>query len=62
MGCCVVICLERSENDSHFAYGLVGATATPSSLASLSSEWFAFLVLVYPDCPGKNVINFKTRV
>jgi len=33
----MVICLERSANDMHNAYGPVDATATRSSLASLKS-------------------------
>jgi len=39
-----------------FAYGPGYATATPSSLAPVK-EWFTFLVLAYPGCPGKRPLN-----
>jgi len=42
------------------AYGPPDATATLSSLAPVKSrmaEWFTFLVLAHPDCPGKRPIN-----
>ena len=35
------------------------ATATPSSLASLKPEQFTFLVLVYPGCPGNEVVMLR---
>jgi len=44
----MVICLECGANDLH----IVQLMALPS-LASVNPEWFAFLVLAYPDCPGK---------
>jgi len=41
-----------------FAYGPADATATASSLASLKSRIvFAFMVLVYPGCPGKGAVE-----
>jgi len=41
-----------------FAYGLADATATPSSLAPVTSRnGFNFLVPAYPGCPGKRPLN-----
>jgi len=40
-----------------FAYGPADATATPSSLAPVKSEWFSFLMPAYPGCPGKRSLN-----
>jgi len=40
-----------------FAYGPAVATATRSSLAPVNPEWFTFLVLAYPGCPGKKPLN-----
>jgi len=40
-----------------FAFGPADVTATPSSLAPVKSEWFTFLVLAYPGCPGKKALN-----
>jgi len=40
-----------------FAYGQADATATPSSLATVKSEWFTFLVPAYPGCPGNRPLN-----
>jgi len=39
------------------AYGLVDATATPSSLASLESRMVYLAVMAYPGCPGKEAIK-----
>jgi len=45
-----------------FAYGQADATAIPtppSSLASFKSRLvFAFLVLAYPGCPGKEAVKW----
>jgi len=41
-----------------FAYGPVDATATLSSLASVKSRWFSFLVLAYRGFPGKKAIKW----
>jgi len=40
-----------------FAYGPADATATPSSLAPVKSEWFTFLVPAYPGCPGEKAVK-----
>jgi len=41
-----------------FAYGPADATAIPSSLASLKSEWFCFSDISFPGCPGKEAIKW----
>jgi len=52
----VANCLEQGANHLHI-YGPADATATPSSLALINPEWFAFLVLDYPGCPEKRLLN-----
>ena len=41
----MVVCLEQGTNDLH---GPADAT---------NPEWFTFLVLAYPGCPGKKPLN-----
>ena len=40
-----------------FAYSPADATATTSSLASVKSRRFTFLMPAYPGCPGKKAIK-----
>ena len=37
-------------------------SATPWSLAAVNPEWFTFLVLAYPGCPGKMAIKWMYLV
>jgi len=50
----VVICLERRADCLHMVQLMPLHPETPSSLASCG---FAFLVLAYPVCPGKEAIK-----
>jgi len=40
-----------------FAYGPTDATATPSSVSAVNSDWFTFQVPAYPGCPGKHAVK-----
>jgi len=44
----MIICLERGANDLHTVQ-LMPPLPHP--------EWFTFLVLAYPGCPGKKAIK-----
>jgi len=45
-----------------FAYGPADATATHHLLLHKNPEWFTFLVLAYPGCPGKRQLNGRAVV
>jgi len=51
----VVICLERGADDLH----MVQLKQLPPDhlLIHQNPEWFAFLVLAYPGCPGKKAVK-----
>jgi len=50
----VVICLEQDAHNLHMVQLM--PLPPPSSLAPV--EWFTFLVLAYPGCPGKKAIKW----